>query len=280
MTPKLQKVTKRLWSDESPDSDFTVRQKLLLQQPLLNTLAYRWTNRAIQQRKSVENAPTDVLDTVLEYEPGWGPYRVTALQHRNELEQFIQFLRAKEPRVALEIGMFQGGTLYVWARTFNSIQHITCVDKPVWNEMVHERRRDLYPTFSDDTHIDINFGDSHAVSTYEKVVESVGENVDFLFIDGDHSYDGVSQDFETYRKLVDDNGIIAFHDIKRHAKDQQEKAAQLRDNETLQERHVSVGLQRWNGVSTFWKEIQDEFTTREFLTHPKQMGAGIGVVEL
>lgn len=36
--------------------------------------------------------------------------------------------------------------------------------------------------------------------------------IDFLFIDGDHSYDGVKKDFELYSKLLSDNGIIILHD--------------------------------------------------------------------
>jgi predicted O-methyltransferase YrrM len=37
--------------------------------------------------------------------------------------------------------------------------------------------------------------------------------VDFLFIDGDHTYEGVTRDFEMYSPLVKRGGIIAIHDI-------------------------------------------------------------------
>jgi hypothetical protein len=36
--------------------------------------------------------------------------------------------------------------------------------------------------------------------------------IDLLFIDGDHSYDGVKKDFELYSKILNDNGIIIIHD--------------------------------------------------------------------
>jgi hypothetical protein len=36
--------------------------------------------------------------------------------------------------------------------------------------------------------------------------------IDFLFIDGDHSYDGVSKDFSLYSTIMEKNGIIAIHD--------------------------------------------------------------------
>jgi predicted O-methyltransferase YrrM len=34
-----------------------------------------------------------------------------------------------------------------------------------------------------------------------------------LFIDGDHTYAGVSQDFKVYGSLVRPGGLIALHDI-------------------------------------------------------------------
>ena len=36
--------------------------------------------------------------------------------------------------------------------------------------------------------------------------------IDFLFIDGDHSYDGVKKDFELYCQIMSDKGIIIIHD--------------------------------------------------------------------
>lgn len=36
--------------------------------------------------------------------------------------------------------------------------------------------------------------------------------LDFIFIDGDHSYEGVKKDFELYSTILTDNGIIVLHD--------------------------------------------------------------------
>ena len=40
--------------------------------------------------------------------------------------------------------------------------------------------------------------------------------IDFLFIDGDHSYEGVKKDFELYSKIISDNGIIVLHDTDKN----------------------------------------------------------------
>jgi len=37
--------------------------------------------------------------------------------------------------------------------------------------------------------------------------------LDFLFIGGDHTYEGVRMDFEMYSPLVRSCGIVVFHDI-------------------------------------------------------------------
>ena len=36
--------------------------------------------------------------------------------------------------------------------------------------------------------------------------------IDYLHIDGDHSYEGVKKDFELYSQLISENGIITIHD--------------------------------------------------------------------
>lgn len=252
---------------------------LFEEQRLLNTLAYHWSRRAVDRRKAVEKTVDDVLMTVLEEHPGWPPYRVRALQLGPEFEAFVQFLAERQPQTVLELGLFLGGTLYVWTRGIDSTERLVSVDQPVWNESTHSRRAEFYPTFSDTASIDILYGDSHAECTYQEVAESFDESVDFLFVDGDHTYDGVKEDFTMYRRLVDDDGIIAFHDIKRHAETQAEKQARLREVDSLAEHHVTIGEPEW-GVSEFWNEVRMEYETREFLTHPEQMGAGIGVIDL
>lgn len=274
MSPKLHRALESLRSHAA-----TARRELFQREGPLNTLAYRRTSRAIERRKAVERCISDVLTTVLDVQPGWDPYRVKALQHREEFEEFTEYVAARNPLTVLEIGLFQGGTSYVWTRGLESTQHVVGVDQPVWNETVHRRRRELYSDFSEDTRLDVVYGDSHAVGTYDQVEELIDDDVDLLFVDGDHTYDGVKEDFRTYRRLLGDGGIVAFHDVRRHARDREEKRARLDRVDDLDEEHVSVGRPAW-GVHEFWEEVRAEYDTREFLSHSEQMGMGIGVVEL
>ena len=53
-------------------------------------------------------------------------------------------------------------------------------------------------------------GNSHEGETLKKIPQ---KEYDILLIDGDHSYEGVKQDFEMYAPLVKKGGLIFFHDI-------------------------------------------------------------------
>ena len=98
---------------------------------------------------------------------------------------------------------------------------------------------------------------SHARSTFEMVEKMLeGNKLDFLFIDGDHSYDGVKADFERYSKLVDKDGIIAFHDI------------------------FPGLLESVGGVPRFWNEIKPNFRHQELIKNLQQAGCGIGILYL
>ena len=43
-------------------------------------------------------------------------------------------------------------------------------------------------------------------------VVSIGKAVDFLLIDGDHSYEGVKRDWENFSGLLNTDAFVAFHD--------------------------------------------------------------------
>jgi predicted O-methyltransferase YrrM len=55
--------------------------------------------------------------------------------------------------------------------------------------------------------------DSQAKETVQIVKEAIDfKSVDFLYIDADHSYEGIKADYENYTPLVKPGGIVGFHD--------------------------------------------------------------------
>ncbi len=56
-------------------------------------------------------------------------------------------------------------------------------------------------------------GDSHDPEIINQVKESSDKLYDMAFIDGDHSYEGVKQDWDNYTPMVKPGGLVILHDI-------------------------------------------------------------------
>ena len=46
----------------------------------------------------------------------------------------------------------------------------------------------------------------------QDIVPCINVKFDFIFIDGDHTYDGITRDFNNCRESLSDNGVIICHD--------------------------------------------------------------------
>jgi predicted O-methyltransferase YrrM len=177
-------------------------------------------------------------------------------QQVQEIRWLYELLRVERPRRVLEIGLDEGGTLFLWTRVSASDAHVVSVDtRPIGplgmrapfplarRAFAHDRQRvDL-----------IMPADSHDPATRARVEALfAGAPVDFLFIDGDHSREGVWQDFRMYSPLVRPGGLVAFHDV-----------SQTPDPSTI-------------GVAAFWREFTAAHETEERVVGT-QPGFGIGL---
>jgi cephalosporin hydroxylase len=178
------------------------------------------------------------------------------IQVRRELEKFLAMLRGEAPRVILEIGTAHGGTLLFWAWASASDAQIITVDLPHGPFGGGHRRSQawLYRRFAwGRQRIHFIRGDSHLQETVGKVKALLkGRQADFLFIDGDHSPEGVKRDYELYSPLVREGGIIAFHDI------------------------VPAPYEAVGGVPGFWAQLRPTVKGEEIVEDWKQGGFGIG----
>jgi predicted O-methyltransferase YrrM len=168
-----------------------------------------------------------------------------------ELDGLLRLFLRLQPCRILEIGTARGGTLRAWLENAPSGATVVSVDLP-WRGEAHEA---LFRSWVPEG-IAFHFlpADSHDPATYQAVRALLPE-VDFLFLDGDHRYDGVKQDLEEYGALVRPGGVIALHDI------------------------VPPPAGSPIGVSRLWEEIrQGPFRTEAFIDDPAQKGDGIGVV--
>jgi predicted O-methyltransferase YrrM len=183
---------------------------------------------------------------------------ISPIQRRAEVEAFLALVAEARPQVVVEIGTALGGTLYMLAHVADDSACVISIDmrggafgggypairKPLYHAFAHGLQR-----------IELIRADSHDPGTLDRVRRLLaGRPVDVLFIDGDHSYDGVRRDFDLYGRLVRPGGIVAFHDI-------------VQGGEGV-------------GVPQYWEELESRYETQRLLSEESQRNRGIGVLRI
>ena len=144
-------------------------------------------------------------------DPKW-----TMEQWPTEIRAFAQWLQRtfkdRTVRRVVELGVRHGGTSALWHQLFPEARVIG-VDR-IGPDSYQEpeftaRGREMMSAFP--RFLFVN-GDTGDPVTLERVKVLSDEPVDLLFIDADHSYEGVRRDYIKFGPLVTD-GVIAFHDI-------------------------------------------------------------------
>jgi predicted O-methyltransferase YrrM len=183
---------------------------------------------------------------------------VMMAQVRSEIEELGNLIQSAAPKRSLEIGTNYGGTLFLLCALSPPGARVISVDLPAgqFGGGYPRRKMPLFRRFPrNGQQLHLIRADSHEPETLARVERLLaGDKLDYLFIDGDHTYEGVKRDFEMYSPLVRRGGMIAFHDIAMHTKEESCE------------------------VDRLWNEIKQRFYHREFVENPKQGWAGIGVL--
>lgn len=126
-------------------------------------------------------------------------------QNSEELADVISFLLKENKQFTsfLEIGAAAGGNARVFA-DFLKIKNIYIIDNNLHPEHIY-RSKNL-----ENLNVKEYIGDSQCLSAKEWARENE-EIYDIIYIDGDHSYQGVLNDIENYKNLIS-NGYLIFHD--------------------------------------------------------------------
>lgn len=139
------------------------------------------------------------------------------VQAQEEIGWLLEHVRTEQPRRVLEIGTANGGTLYLWTRVVAPDAVLVAVDSTPLGRLGRcSPLALLCASFARRSQrIALVFGAASQRDETRRRVEQIldGDQVDFLFIDGDHSYEGARADFELYSPLVRPRGLVAFHDI-------------------------------------------------------------------
>jgi cephalosporin hydroxylase len=149
-----------------------------------------------------------------------GALRRRAQQKPSEFAALAERVRRLRPQTVVEIGTDSGGTFWAWSRLATPDALLVSVDLPEGRFSSGEPVGDVSRLRRyGREHQQLHFisRDSHDHGTLEELRRLLaGRPVDLLFIDGDHTYDGVKRDFEMYAPLVRSGGLIALHDVVVH----------------------------------------------------------------
>jgi predicted O-methyltransferase YrrM len=179
-------------------------------------------------------------------------------QIAEEIQSLLLIIQKLKVSTMLEIGTWNGGTLFLFARMANSNAKIISLDMP-GGEFGGGYEKFKIPFFTnfaqENQKIYLIRASSHLASSLLKVKNTLEDRkLDFLFIDGDHSYNGVKKDFEMYSPLVRKDGLIAFHDILKNP------------------------IETRCEVYSFWNEIKESYNYQELVNDPCQNWGGIGLI--
>lgn len=184
---------------------------------------------------------------------------IRPLQIKYEISQFFKLVVKYQPKIVLEIGTSRGGNFLLFLKFSSPNALLISLDLPGgkfgggYNRWVGY----FLKSFAlDSQKISLIRADSHKLSSLKKVKKVLkNKQIDLLYIDGDHSYEGVTKDFEMYSPLVKKGGIIAFHDIVDHP------------------------IESKCEVSKFWNEIKNNYEYKEIIENWDQKKCGIGLIK-
>lgn len=162
-------------------------------------------------------------------------------------------------------GIFEGNADYNWGDIGATYVVDACNGIGGPNDLDNEEsfyRKNFYPRFVKDT-------SENAFYNFF-ILQDI--KIDFLFIDGDHSYEGVKLDFDLYSTIMSENGTIIIHDTDENYEEN------LIVTEDAKKDHF-----KFNGPSKFIKELQENpnwnlinlFNFRILPTKPSSSGITI-----
>lgn len=182
------------------------------------------------------------------------------LQVPFEIESLLDYVAETNPGIIGEIGLKHGGNSFMFLRKLENAELFLGMDLVLNNISklrYYRRPSQVIHTLEGNSQLPV------VVNKAERILN--GRKFDFLFIDGDHEYNGVLEDLIQWYPLVRSGGLIAFHDI---VPDEEAKTG-VRPKDSL----------IWGGgVYRFWARIKDQFEHKEFVKDWDQGGFGIGVI--
>jgi predicted O-methyltransferase YrrM len=123
--------------------------------------------------------------------------------------------RSIRPRVCVEIGSAQGKSACYLGTALreNGFGKLYAIDPHTATDWNDEGSIDTYNIMKDNIR---KFGLDDSIEIIRETSDEAAKRwdrpIDLLFIDGDHSYEGVRRDWETFSRFLTEFGVTVFHD--------------------------------------------------------------------
>lgn len=130
-------------------------------------------------------------------------------QKSGEYSEFVHFMHSmgRTFKLGLDIGVASGGQTK-FLRDWCPIERTIVADLGVQHEFPHWAR--IKKMVRSKIELEL-IGDSHSRRTYDALQPYKGQ-IDFSFIDGDHTYGGVMRDIMLAHELFEPGAVMVLHD--------------------------------------------------------------------
>ena len=171
----------------------------------------------LNREPNLDNMPFDLLiKGDMQFEHLAGLFASTSLDHAviampiRQAAYLFGLTRQMKARKAIEVGRYKGGSTLVMAAAMSGEGELWSIDIGKKETRLHQGVRSFDEQLAEkcqqyNLNANIIVGDS-------RIIELDTGDVDIVFIDGDHSYEGVKNDFERFGKRVRVGGAVLFDD--------------------------------------------------------------------
>lgn len=129
--------------------------------------------------------------------------------HRRFAEWLVSYLK---PEVTVDLGTDWGFSAFSFA--IPRIGHVYSIDNFTGDSFIGQQDTDEKYNYvmSKREKLFLTSNTTIIKGDFTEVSKDWNQKIDILHIDGDHSYESVKNDYETWSKFVKDDGVILFHD--------------------------------------------------------------------
>ena len=118
-----------------------------------------------------------------------------------------------QPETIVDLGVDKGFSTFIFSA--QNIGRVYGIDWFQKYNFLGGSIDDYIPTMRNKRKMERKFGISNVTfikSRFSEVAEKWEKKIDILHIDGAHSYKDVKEDYQTWRKFLNENSVILFHD--------------------------------------------------------------------